>query len=203
MNQRNFINIKIRYGFVILCLAITLCFIVSAFIGGIYATPIMIAISFIILKCKLKFLISLVTITFLIYRKIKYRDDGRELVTGWQFLNNHVSFAVINAWCSYQMYYSFVNSLEVLCEPSFSYVSNDTTSPFDYCHLVGTKIDTYEFPLTLYYYTMLPNVCKVCYLLIFIEMVINLAYWKDIIFSSAVLLIFGGMLALAYRMKYD
>lgn len=70
----------------------------------------------------------------LIYRKIKYKDDGRELVTGWQFLTNHVSFAYINAWCTYQMFYVVFNSWELLCpyKPQ-SAVTNKT--PYFFCNV--------------------------------------------------------------------
>lgn len=36
-----------------------------------------------------------------LYRKVKYSDDGRELVNFVDFVTIHVTFPVLNAWLSY------------------------------------------------------------------------------------------------------
>jgi len=41
----------------------------------------------------------------LVYGRVKYKDDGRELVGFIEFITIHVTFSVLNAWMSYQLAY--------------------------------------------------------------------------------------------------
>jgi hypothetical protein len=38
---------------------------------------------------------------YLIYNQVKYKDDGRDVVTVFDFISIHVTFSVINAWMTY------------------------------------------------------------------------------------------------------
>lgn len=40
-------------------------------------------------------------VSFLLYDKVKYKDDGRELVGFIEFITIHVTFPVLNAFTSY------------------------------------------------------------------------------------------------------
>ena len=46
---------------------------------------------------------------------MKYKDDGRELVSWFEFLTIHVTFPVINAWISYQLAYEINVVLALTC----------------------------------------------------------------------------------------
>jgi len=56
-----------------------------------------------------------VTSHILIYRKIKYKDDGRDLVTWVDYITIHVTFPFINAWVSYQLLYMISLSIVTAC----------------------------------------------------------------------------------------
>jgi hypothetical protein len=51
----------------------------------------------------------------LIYRRVKYKDDGRDLVTVADFVALHVTFPFINAWVSYQLVYVSMIALCAMC----------------------------------------------------------------------------------------
>ena len=50
-------------------------------------------------------LIFIVIVVFFLYERVKYKDDGRELVGIVEFITIHVTFPVINAWSSYIVAY--------------------------------------------------------------------------------------------------
>ncbi len=52
---------------------------------------------------------------FFLYRQVKYKDDGRELVGIVEFITIHVTFPVLNAWISYQLAYQFIVLLAESC----------------------------------------------------------------------------------------
>ena len=41
----------------------------------------------------------------IIYLRIKYKDDGRELVSWLEFVTIHMTFPLLNAWMSYVVCY--------------------------------------------------------------------------------------------------
>lgn len=43
----------------------------------------------------------IVLIQVFLYGRVKYKDDGRELVSIVEFITIHVTFPVLNAWISY------------------------------------------------------------------------------------------------------
>ena len=51
-----------------------------------------------------------------LYRPIKYKDDGRELVSWFEFITIHVTFPVLNAWVSYVLLYEVLVILANTCE---------------------------------------------------------------------------------------
>ena len=62
--------------------------------------------NFVLLKSKFfsTFDLSVVIVT-LIYERVKYKDDGRELVGLVEFITIHVTFPVLNCWISYMLAY--------------------------------------------------------------------------------------------------
>ena len=53
--------------------------------------------------------------TVLLYHLVKYKDDGRELVTLFEFFTIHATFPVINAWMSYYIAYEFLIIITKSC----------------------------------------------------------------------------------------
>ena len=47
------------------------------------------------------FLILKIVTQYLLYNQVKYKDDGRDVVTMFDFISIHVTFSVINAWMTY------------------------------------------------------------------------------------------------------
>ena len=51
----------------------------------------------------------------MIYEPVKYKDDGRDVVTMADFITIHVTFPVMNAWVTYQMYFCMMASVTTIC----------------------------------------------------------------------------------------
>ena len=45
--------------------------------------------------------VAIVVIFYLIYKPLKYKDDGRDVVGWLDFVTIHTTFPAINAWVSY------------------------------------------------------------------------------------------------------
>lgn len=125
---------------------------------------------------------------FGIYNRIKYRDDGRDLVTGTDFFCIHVSVSFMNSWLTYQLFYIGFISFSRLCSyPVPGYVEE---SPNYFCPSFPNVLP----PRDQYYYNMFLWPSKACILIMLLEAVVYLADYKDIIFSSGIVLYFVGML---------
>ena len=85
--------LKIQFSFAFLCLLLTLSlFLIYQFEQKkIYFIFIPLA-GFIILK---------LVVHYLIYKRIKYKDDGRELVSFADFFTIQLTFPFINSWITY------------------------------------------------------------------------------------------------------
>jgi uncharacterized membrane protein len=84
--------LKIQLNFVVLCLLLTFAFIVLT-----NDPPVVVHFG-------LAVLVKFVCYKML-YRKLKYKDDGREQVPILDFVTIHITFPVLNAWSSYQVVY--------------------------------------------------------------------------------------------------
>ena len=51
-----------------------------------------------------------------IYLRLKYRDEGFEMVQWNEFITVHVTFPVLNAWCSYTLVYILFLNIVNLCD---------------------------------------------------------------------------------------
>ena len=67
---------------------------------------------------------------YLIYRTVKYKDDGRDLVTPLDFVTIHVTFPFISAWVSYQIVYTASIALCALCPDAGQF---DSGTDFSFC----------------------------------------------------------------------
>ena len=121
----------------------------------------------------------------LIYRTVKYKDDGRDLVTGWDFVTIHVTFPFINAWVSYQIVYVAIVAFCALCPDAGSSVSEH-----DWYFCKNYVVTNNE---ELFYYFLTAQISKALFFLIFVEMSIYLTYYKDIMFALVTLIDYVGM----------
>ncbi len=56
-----------------------------------------------------------VLVQLFLYRRVKYKDDGRELVSMVEFITIHVTFPILNAWISYMLAYQIMITLAQSC----------------------------------------------------------------------------------------
>ena len=184
----NCMVLKIKFAFSLLCclMAISVLsfsllstnFSISTYIGAF--------IMFLILKAVLH---------FLIYKTTKYKDDGRDLVSGVDFVSIHCTFPAMNAWVTYQTLYVFLMTLSAVCpEKAQSWQKNLS---YDWCNK-WQGLDE-----NLYYYAMLVIPSKVCFILIFVEMAIFITYYKDVVFAFITFTNFCGMYYNSYKKLDD
>ena len=63
--------------------------------------------------------VLIVVIFYLIYKPLKYKDDGRDVVNWLDFVTIHMTFPAINVWASYQLYYSILITVTTMCDSSY------------------------------------------------------------------------------------
>jgi hypothetical protein len=120
-----------------------------------------------------------------LYRRVKYKDDGRELVSLIEFITIHVTFPILNAWISYMLAYQIMITLAQSCPWTGNPLQ---TQPFRFC--AGDQ----NLGRSEYYYSLFFEPAKVLYLVLVAETLINLAYYKDVVFGAAVAVEFAGIL---------
>lgn len=131
------------------------------------------------------------TIHYLIYRPLKYKDDGRDIVSFLDFITIHMTFPAINAWISYQFYFTLCVTFTTLCSTTF--FTTDQRVNTDYCNNYLKLKDGSEEKYTYFYGDlMIPS--EVAFILLFIEASINITYYKDCVFGICVFMTFVGML---------
>ena len=64
------------------------------------------------------FILLKLCVQYLIYQPLKYRDDGRDVVSAADFITIHVTFPAINAWITYQLYYCMMATYATVCDTS-------------------------------------------------------------------------------------
>ena len=123
-------------------------------------------------------------IFYLIYKPLKYKDDGRDVVNWLDFVTIHMTFPAINVWASYQLYYSILITVTTMCDSS--YIGAESSS---YCiNYSKAGDDRY-----VYYYNTLSAPSLIAFFILFVEMSVNLTYYKDCVFATITLLMFVGM----------
>lgn len=56
------------------------------------------------------------TAQYTLYRPVKYKDDGRDIVSFVDYVTIHVTFPGINCWVSYQLYYAMMLTTTTVCK---------------------------------------------------------------------------------------
>ena len=108
----NCLLLKIKFSFCLLCLQLTITIFSYATLYN-QNNIIYLAFPFAL------FILLKMTSQYLLYRPVKYKDDGRDIVSFLDFVTIHVTFPSINAWISYQLYYSVALTSTVVCKTSF------------------------------------------------------------------------------------
>ena len=108
----NCLLLKIGFSFSFLCIMMAITLFSYA---TLYSET-----NFIYLVLPVAFFILLKMISqYMLYLPVKYKDDGRDIVSFIDFVTIHVTFPFINAWISYQLYYTMALTVTVVCPTSF------------------------------------------------------------------------------------
>lgn len=104
----------------------------------------------------------------------------------------HVTFPVINAWITYQLYFSIMATLSTVCDTHVLYnISPEFCAAYNN-EEVGQKLSQNEKYVYFYGKMVVPSL--ICCGLLFVEASVNLTYYKDCIFGFTVLMLYIGML---------
>lgn len=96
---------------------------------------------------------------FMVYRKVKYHDEGNAFVSRSEFFAIHITFSMIEAWISYLLMWSaFVSVVQ--------YIEHEKESG----HVTENGKIIQAFGIT-------------AHVLILVELIYNLTYYKDVIFA--------------------
>lgn len=126
------------------------------------------------------------TIHYFIYSPLKYKDDGRDIVSFIDFVTIHVTFPAINAWITYFLYYTIIVTVTTVCDSNRIFTNVISQYCTNYWN-AGDEKETY-----FYYNLFIPS--QIAFILLFVEASINLTYYKDCVFAVTVLSSYLGML---------
>ena len=118
---KNCVLLRIKFNFAIMCILTTLGIISFSFLAA----------SQIAYKAVVPATIFFATKVFTnqtIYKRIKYKDDGRDIVNFKDFVTIHVTFPLMNAWFTYQFVYVSFIAFASICPPPAE--STDNISQF-------------------------------------------------------------------------
>ena len=134
----------------------------------------------------------------MVYRPLKYKDDGRDVVTFLDFLTIHCTFPAINAWISYQLYFCLFITTTTVCDTT--YLEGLGT---EFCNNYKAIVEPKE--KYTYFYSLLRVPSYFVFCLLFAEASINLTYYKDCVFAFVTFMIYIGMLWVNFQYKttYD
>ena len=141
----------------------------------------------------LSFVALKLVMQYLIYEPLKYKDDGRDVVSVADFFTIHVTFPAINAWITYQMYYCVMVTVATLCDTKLF-------SLYDSSFCIEYQGAGYDKRL-VYWYTQMVPLSVIVFALLFVEASVNLTYYRDCVFSSTVFCIYLGMLWVSVEFK--
>ena len=184
----NTMLLKIRFAFCVLCgiLIFDVCTI-SLLLGQSFYVLFIPLIGFALLKMQ---------VHYMLYLKVKYKDDGRELVTFADFITIQVCFPALNAWMTYQFFFMLFLTVSTICPPdiedSKSYKFQKRFCPRYYEDNPVLAQDP-NWKETVMYNWLYPYCCAAV-IIIFMELSIFLAFYKDVIFSLVTLANYCGMM---------
>lgn len=111
----NTLILKIKFSFCLLCILLTSSmFSFQMFLSLTKNTWTWYYIAFLFIPLSGYFLLKL-TVQYLLYNKVKYKDDGRELVNFADYVTIQITFPLINCWITYQTLYSLFQTMAELC----------------------------------------------------------------------------------------
>lgn len=58
--------------------------------------------------------LSIVFIHYRTYKKVIYKDDGRDYVDFKEFISIHVTFSVLHSWVTYFLIFNFFRSMDAI-----------------------------------------------------------------------------------------
>ena len=184
----NTMLLKIRFAFCVLCavLIFDVCTISLLYNTTFYLLVIPL-IGFALLKLQ---------VHYMLYLKVKYKDDGRELVTFADFITIQVCFPALNAWMTYQFFFMMMLTASTIC-PSDKADYKNIGFQEKFCpRLYKDNEILAQDPnwRTTVTYNWLYPYCAVAVIFMFMELSIFLAFYKDVIFSLVTLANYWGMI---------
>ena len=131
---------KIRFSFGILCLVLTISIVMYNLLfpkdnGSSSDQSKKVAYSYSIFCVGCYIILKLHT-HFQIYRDIKYKDDGRDSVSLWDFIAIHVTFPLFNAWFTYQVIFVLFLLMTNICPWDYRHDKPHSDS-FGICAVLG------------------------------------------------------------------
>ena len=137
-----------------------------------------------------------IIVQYLIYQPLKYKDDGRDVVSFIDFITIHVTFPTINAWISYNLYFSLMVTAATICDtPNLKEYAKDSWCWGYEAHNIS---DAQKY---IFFYSKMVIPSIIIFLLLFVEASVNLTYYKDCIFAFTVFLLYFGMLWVNFEFK--
>jgi len=95
-HYRNTLLLKIKFSFVFTCIFMTSALYTCVYFLSSCKWSWIPVCNIVLLKAYLH---------YFTYRKIKYKDDGRDFVSISEYVTIHVGFSVLYSWCTYMMFY--------------------------------------------------------------------------------------------------
>ena len=179
--------LKIKFSFAFLCCLMAVSVLSFSFLSKNFRI-------YTLFEAVLLFILLKGVLHFLIYKTTKYKDDGRDLVNMIDFISIHCTFPAMNAWISYQTLYVLFMTMAAICPNEYTDKEGDLL-----------KIcDSYKsLDKDLYYYVLMVSPSKIAFIVIFVEMAVFIAYYKDVVFSLITLVNFCGMYYNSYKKLND
>lgn len=171
---KNILQLKVKYAFLWLCALMTLS--ITLFTSSLKLRTYFVSFA--------SFFITKVYFHFFGYLKIKYRDDGRDYVSVKEFFAIHVTFSVLHSWLTYCTLFTFFVSVSYF----FGIVNLNAEEKQSHMILHTFNVaDWSQFSLVM----------------LFVEMMIYLAYYKDLVFSLVTLSCYIGIYFSGYIPEYS
>lgn len=192
----NTLLLKIKFSFCLLCILLTLSmFTFQLFIEVQKQNEYYIFFLFIPLGGY--FVLKLVS-HYLIYRRIKYKDDGRELVNFADFVTIQMTFPAINCWITYQLLYSVFRAMAELCPIDNNIPAEGMLRNFcpDYWP-TDMVVDPAQKQIMMYNWLVPWSIAST--FIIFTEVSMYVAYYKDVVFGFVSLVNYAGMLMMTWQ----
>lgn len=108
VHYRNCVSLRIKLNFAVVIILQAIALLIFSLVGKSNVTYQILASVFTAALLKL-------ATHELLYKRLKYKDDGRDLVSKIDFCTIHVTFPLMNAWFTYQLIYVCYLSYAAIC----------------------------------------------------------------------------------------